>query len=238
MIKSCERCGYVRNTDIDAILCVKCITAKKRQEQDVKWKAKLDEFGFDVVTYVIDKGSHSKITVINRECGHTFSAKINNILSRKSICGVCGPAKRMAHAMEYYVQKYQRDYDLKKYLDYQSVVRKLSEKALKKFPHLINPLNLVRGRVDLDPTAANLDHKVPIIEGFKRGIPPEIIAHPRNLEMIPWRDNFVKKQSMTAEAELLLAELTALRTPLTQLQLAHSELLSRQPYPCYSIYQR
>lgn len=51
--------------------------------------------------------------------------------------------------------------------------------------------------------AYNIDHKYSISEGFKNKVPPEIIGHIKNLEMIPWKKN-VKKQ---ANCSITLKEL-------------------------------
>lgn len=41
--------------------------------------------------------------------------------------------------------------------------------------------------------AYHLDHKYSILEGFKNGVPPEIIGNIVNLEFISWEDNLSKK---------------------------------------------
>lgn len=41
----------------------------------------------------------------------------------------------------------------------------------------------------------HIDHKISIAEGFALSIPPDIIAHPSNLRMIPAEENMAKKDS-------------------------------------------
>lgn len=55
-----------------------------------------------------------------------------------------------------------------------------------------------RGRCGVDG-AFQLDHKHSILEGFKNGVEPEIIANINNLEFIPWEENLNKssKSSIT-----------------------------------------
>ena len=38
----------------------------------------------------------------------------------------------------------------------------------------------------------HIDHKIPIIYGFKNNIPPEEIGHVSNLQPLFWKDNFLK----------------------------------------------
>jgi len=63
--------------------------------------------------------------------------------------------------------------------------------------HIINPENLVRG-ADYE-----LDHKFSITEGFLQGIPPEIIGHPANLELLPKIVNRKKRTNCSITKEEL-----------------------------------
>ena len=51
-----------------------------------------------------------------------------------------------------------------------------------------------------------IDHKLSITDGYLQNISPEIIAHPENLQFIPWQDNLLKwaKSSITKEELYLI----------------------------------
>jgi uncharacterized Zn ribbon protein len=57
-----------------------------------------------------------------------------------------------------------------------------------------NPTNL---------TGVCWDHLYRIQEGYKNKIPTEIISHPANAELVPWRVNISRKQSVITYEELL-----------------------------------
>ena len=59
----------------------------------------------------------------------------------------------------------------------------------KKYKNLINPADLIRGRVK---GTYQLDHIISKVEGFKLNIVPDIIAHPANLRMLTMEDNISK----------------------------------------------
>jgi hypothetical protein len=72
------------------------------------------------------------------------------------------------------------------FIAYRRKVRDLSNKNFIRFYHDINPLNLRRGK------DFHLDHIVSILCGFSQNIPPEEIAAPSNLRIIPAIDNIKK----------------------------------------------
>lgn len=203
MIKKCEKCGVERNTNGKAALCAKCEILRRRETQNEEWKIQFDSLGYDIVEFNIIQGSHSKVTVTNRECGHTFSAQVNNLITRCTVCGVCGKTKRMNHALKFYVEKYGRTYDLKKWRHYCDYVRILSEKVYRENKATMNPNNFPRTTPNRHPHAVNLDHIIPIIYGFKNGLEPEVLADVRNLRVVPARKNLSKKQVLTEEAKVL-----------------------------------
>ena len=47
----------------------------------------------------------------------------------------------------------------------------------------------------------HIDHKIPISVGWKNNIPKELIAHPSNLQMMWWKDNMEKNNSITVDKE-------------------------------------
>lgn len=82
---------------------------------------------------------------------------------------------------------------------YYRKVDSLTEEAYRLHYEKINPNNYDRGRF-----AYHLDHKLSRHEGFMNNIPPEIIGHWTNLEMIHWVDNLTKnRKSSITYTELL-----------------------------------
>jgi hypothetical protein len=70
---------------------------------------------------------------------------------------------------------------------YQEQVTNYTNLSWKHHHNLINPNNLIRG--DL----YELDHKFSKTEGFIQGIPPEVIGHYANLELLPKQANRTKR---------------------------------------------
>ena len=64
-----------------------------------------------------------------------------------------------------------------------------------------------RGMAGVDG-AYHVDHKVSIKYGFENSIPPYIIGHICNLEMLPWRDNIYKSASCSINPEDLFNNIT------------------------------
>lgn len=204
-IKTCEECGTTRNTNGAALLCRSCETVRRKELSSKQWITSLTENGYDPIDlHRFDKGSHTTVTVKNLECQHTFTAKLNNILSRKTVCSVCGPKKRMAQALKHYIAKYGRTYDLREWRDYRDYVYELSNKVYENNKTFYNPLGMPRTRLELHPNAVNLDHIIPIIYGFKNGLNPKLLAHPQNLRIVPAKKNLSKRQAITEETSKLL----------------------------------
>jgi len=78
---------------------------------------------------------------------------------------------------------------LSKFKLYSSKVWKFTNYSLKKYSKKIKNFEL-RGR-----NKYHLDHKFSILEGFKQNIEPKLIAHWKNLEMLPEHEN-IKKGSL------------------------------------------
>lgn len=145
----------------------------------------------------------AQITVSNPRCGHTFTAQANNIINGATECGICGPQKRMQKALAAYMEKYARDYDVALWKDYMMAARMEAERTYRAHKSTINPRDLPRGR-----GLHHLDHKVPIIEGFKRGVPVELISGVANLQMLPEAENHRKNAALLEEHADVLTSLT------------------------------
>jgi hypothetical protein len=182
------------------LLCVKCITKKRRDEFAAESITRLDARGYTVHSdLTLIPNNKAKIDVTNRTCSHRYQVQLCNLLSGASICGVCGPTKRAANALKHYIAKYGRDYDLTLWEDYLTQVRQLSDRCYDANIDTLNPKRLPRSRVDLNPDAVNLDHIVPIIECFKRGWDIHEAAALSNLQLLPARENLSKKQTFDLE---------------------------------------
>lgn len=62
---------------------------------------------------------------------------------------------------------------------YKSQVMKITNKYYKKYKQRINPNNVTRKRNEY-----HLDHMYSIYSGFNNNVPPKIISHPANLQML------------------------------------------------------
>lgn len=176
-------------------LCTPCITAKRRADLQQKYEQRIDELGYDLLVKFPFEDNKVKIQVKRRECGHQYEVQLNNLLSRASICQTCGYKDRAAKALVYWKEKYGRGtYGGKEFDDYQWHVRKLSDKTYKQNIDIINPDRHPRSRPDLNPDAWQLDHKIAIIECFKRGWTVEQAADISNLQMLPAIENLSKQR--------------------------------------------
>lgn len=207
VMKTCPQCGYTRNTNPLADLCTPCRIAKNRDQFDEDQKERLEANNLIFHKRISGTGIHSKVEVTNKECGHTFIAKTNNLLDGATICGVCGPTKRMAHALKHYIVKYGRTYDLKLWKDYKLKAEIISNQIYDANKQMMNPNNYPRMKPNTHPDAVNLDHIIPMIYGFKNDLPVELISDIRNLRIINASQNLRKRQKLTDEAKTLLNSL-------------------------------
>lgn len=187
-INKCIDCGRERNYKSKVGRCQTCrdifITAQNR----INARTNLASLGFELVEDS-DCRSHSIVTVKNLKCGHTFSARTNNLITGRTKCGICGPKERMKKCMAGYMKNNARDYDNKKWTDYRDYVRRLSDRIYKENISKINPEGLMRNRYD-----NHLDHKVPLIVCFKEGVDAKVAGSLLNLQMSSARDNLSKNK--------------------------------------------
>lgn len=192
----CERCGKIDHTASRSKFCRFCAEINKLSEIIEHHKANVSSHGYKVVgEYFKDKDGHICFNLIT-PCGHEYSSKIVNLnklitnAKAKGLpmpCGTCGPKHRMNTALSSYIDKYGRDYDVKKWDDYRLLVRKLSDITYRQFKEEINPQNHRRGK-----KTWHLDHIFPIIECFKQGWSAEKAASRENLQMLHWQENLMK----------------------------------------------
>jgi hypothetical protein len=122
----------------------------------------------------------------------TFSNLLKQLKTQPEPCTSCGSKARTKNATAAYVEIYGRDYDLKKFTDYATKVRRMSDKLYHQHKALINPLGLKRGW-----RTHHLDHIVPIVECFKRGWPAAKAAALDNLQMLTALDNLSKGRNVS-----------------------------------------
>lgn len=136
----------------------------------------------------------SKVTVSCPDHGEFQT----NYLHLKGIgCPQCGIIKatqtkiRNGHAVS---DQLRTNYEL-----YEAKVNKITEYNYRHYKHLINPLGLRRARTN----GWHLDHKFSKQQGFIEQIPPEIIGHWSNLEMLWATENRKKYMGCSTSKETL-----------------------------------
>lgn len=193
-LRICERCGKEERTGSYAKVCHACHWEVKQAKAAEAERAKLLSLGYESVEGpVFQKTLHRSWSFVHPECGTRQTWRFGNILKQLKLrpdsvpCSRCGGKERMSKAMDAYIEKYGRDFDVTLWEEYRTKVRRLTEKTYKQHKFEINPLNLKRG-----VRTFHLDHRMPIIEGFLQGIPAEQIAAKENLQILPAFDNLSK----------------------------------------------
>jgi hypothetical protein len=87
-----------------------------------------------------------------------------------------------------------------KYELYRAEVYKLTAETYRKHKKEINPQNLKRGR---DGSTYQLDHKFSVSRGFMENIPPEILSHKFNLQILKSAENNSKNFNCSITKEEL-----------------------------------
>ena len=197
----CGRIDYCFHRFELARICISCTQKKKAEETIKRQKLAIESFGYDIIGEPIqDNNRKNRYTVRNRECGHEFQMVFGNWQTgvKKALakgiekpCAVCGPTRRAAIGLAGYIEKHGRDYDIKKWEDYNKLSRKLTEATYREHFYTINPNNLPRGKKDY-----HLDHIIPLMVCFLNDIPPEEAAKKENLQMLDWFSNISKGKKL------------------------------------------
>ena len=82
-----------------------------------------------------------------------------------------------------------------KYKRYAGKVHRLSQKTYIKYKHEINPNDYIRTLCGVE-NGYQLDHIIPVREGFERGISPEEMSKKENLRMLPWKENLTRHKKV------------------------------------------
>lgn len=189
----CQGCGKIERTASRALKCRLCFEADKTAARLVEERKLLEGMYEEVEGPIGLQHNHRLWRFVHLQCGTRQTWTLPNIrkqLNRRpnSVpCSHCGGKERMSKAMEAFIEKYGRDFDVTLWEEYRTKVRRLTEKTYKAHRLEINPLNLKRG-----VHTYHLDHKMPIIDGFLQGIPAEQIAAKENLQILPAFDNLSK----------------------------------------------
>ena len=77
-------------------------------------------------------------------------------------------------------------------------------KVMYKYKDDIKKLDNFEKRGHANKGMYHLDHKFSVIEGFKQNIPPYIIGHINNLEMLIGRNNLVKNRKCSIDKDVLI----------------------------------
>lgn len=189
----CVACGHVwkatpkskiqNNKKYGTSGCPQCHMEEIKQAS----VSKIDLRGFELLEPYVD--NKHKTLVKNKSCGHTFRTRAEFILTGKSICPICNTERKRNQFRQW---TYDRQEEWLKtaseWQKYKSEVYILTRVSYKDHKKLINPKNLKRGRAGVEG-AYHLDHIVPIRYCFENDIPPEICAHPQNLQLLHWNEN-------------------------------------------------
>ena len=184
----CNDCGIIRHPKSRPGRCHQCKLLNNKLINRERTIKKLTDLGYQILSD-FKSSSHCDITVKNLKCGHVFTARVNNLVTRQTKCGICGPIQRMKSCMEGYMAKNARDYDMKKWEDYRNYVRRISNKIYKENVNKLNPNNLIRSKKD-----NHLDHRIPLIVCFKEGVDPNIAGSLQNLCFVSARNNLSKNK--------------------------------------------
>lgn len=82
--------------------------------------------------------------------------------------------------------------DTSEYKRYRNRVTKLSEQTYKENELILNPKGYKRTKCGIDG-GYQLDHKISVRESFDKGISPEEVSKLENLQILPWKQNLLKR---------------------------------------------
>ena len=150
-----------------------------------------NENNFQLLDVLVLNGKHSKIKV---QCE-------NNHISEKTYCNFVRKTKKFICEKCFYesIQLKLSDDEIKKWKQYDKIVRALTARNYRTYKEIINPNNLPIGR-----GKHHLDHKFSISEGYKKNIPPQIISAKENLEVITESENCSKQEKCSITYDELI----------------------------------
>lgn len=135
---------------------------------------------------------NKKVKVKNKDCGHTFTARWDNLKNGNSICPICNKTEKIKRCKENNNKKHAESLVGKsEFKVYKAKVTIFTRKSYEQHKSIINPKNYKR--VVAGGVGYHLDHIVSIKNCFLWGVPPEICGDYRNLRMVEWKENLFKK---------------------------------------------
>lgn len=177
--------------------CPICTNSEKYSAQRSAFLSKLEDIPhIDILSeydgnQTFNGVEGTKVKFRNNICGHEFESYPNYIINQKTDCPVCGEEERVAQLSARNLANRFYD-DPEQWLGYKSMVVSTTRKTYLAHKADINPLNLPIGKCGVEG-AYQVDHIVSKAIGFKLGIPPELLSHPSNLQMLPWEENLAHK---------------------------------------------
>jgi hypothetical protein len=151
----------------------------------------VNEKNFKLLDILSIKGKNSKIRIQcknNHITEKTYSSFM--VKTKKFICEKCFYES---------IQLNLSDEEIKKWKQYDKMVRTLTARTYRTYKSVINPNNLPIGR-----GKHHIDHKFSISEGYKKNIPPQIISSKENLEVITESENCSKQNKCSITYDELI----------------------------------
>jgi hypothetical protein len=197
----CIDCRAERISASKAIRCSKCSHEFQNNISRNRIKASLEALGHVNIHFPeVLKNGKIAVQFTHSVCSTEQSWQASNITKRLAAdptiapCRVCGGKRRAALGSAGYIAKYGiTRAELADFRRYSQKVRSLSDTVYRHNKAEINPQGFKRGVYDY-----HLDHKIPIIEGFRLNKPPEEMAVKENLQMLPAFDNLSKGRNVNA----------------------------------------
>jgi len=180
--------------------CKKC-TDRVQHSTTRREHIKKVETKFDILVALADDQfipKDTKILVENKECGHQFAARWDNLKNELTNCPICNTKEKIKRCKINSKNLHKNALAGKTEFEiYRSKVSSVTRKTYKIYESDINPLGLKR--VLAGGVGYHLDHKISVRNCFLWGVPPEICGSRDNLEMVKWRDNLSKKVRSTLD---------------------------------------
>ena len=206
--RTCKTCGEITyQTASKSEICAVCYIEAKKKEKIEAEKEHLISLNYKLVKedYEIRHG-HRYYALVTPCCNRETIMRYGNILKQLATyatppCTFCGGESRINKAMSGYVKVHGRNYDIEKFEEYASKVRRLTERTYRLYKHLINPNDFKRGKGAND---YHLDHKTSIIFCFKNGISETDASCLANLELLGSKENLKKGRSCSSEIETFI----------------------------------
>lgn len=185
---------------------------EQKIEVVIKQKSIFVKYGFDPVDFEKLSGtavvipwqrlplsSNKMVNVVCDECHVLYNIRYGHV-SRKEVhhCITCHKRLRMKGNKFGKANKNKKalsgdqhprwNPNKSEFLKYSRRVHWLTKKTYQEFKDLINPQNYPRTLCGVSG-GYQLDHKMSIHEGFIKNVPPDMLADPSNLQMLPWIEN-------------------------------------------------